>query len=100
MSARRVRGLRLTHEFVGLSRNASCARGRWPHVDRDMISTGDGRGDRLRDLDASLRAGIARGLGYLTAEDEKLDGRFVTLHGRRHLNFGSCSYVGLETDPR
>jgi 7-keto-8-aminopelargonate synthetase-like enzyme len=65
-----------------------------------MISTGDGRGDRLRDLDASLRAGIARGLGYLTAEDEKLDGRFVTLHGRRHLNFGSCSYVGLETDPR
>ena len=34
------------------------------------------------------------------AEDEQLGGRFVTLHGRRQVNFGSCSYVGLETDLR
>ena len=44
--------------------------------------------------------GILRGLGHLTAEDEQLGGRFVTLRGRRQINFGSCSYLGLETDLR
>jgi 7-keto-8-aminopelargonate synthetase-like enzyme len=29
-----------------------------------------------------------------------MDGRHVTLAGRKHVNFGSCSYVGLETDER
>ena len=40
------------------------------------------------------------GLAQLTAEDERLGGRFVTLRGRRQINFGSCSYLGLETDRR
>ena len=44
--------------------------------------------------------GDSRGLGHLTAEDERLGGRFVTLRGRRQINFGSCSYLGLETDRR
>ena len=43
---------------------------------------------------------IARGVGHLTAEDEQLGGRSLTLRGRRQINFGSCSYVGLETDLR
>ena len=47
-----------------------------------------------------MTAGIALGIAHLVAEDEQLGGRFVTLHNRRQVNFGSCSYVGLETDLR
>ncbi|HLK88847.1 MAG TPA: aminotransferase class I/II-fold pyridoxal phosphate-dependent enzyme [Polyangia bacterium] len=54
----------------------------------------------MRSLDQSIRDGIALGLGYLTAEDELLGGRHLTLRGRRQVNFGSCSYLGLETDLR
>lgn len=55
---------------------------------------------RLRLVDEVVADGIARGLGCLIAEDELLAGRTVTLHGRRRVNFGSCSYLGLETDLR
>jgi 7-keto-8-aminopelargonate synthetase-like enzyme len=51
-------------------------------------------------MHAALTDGISRGVLHLTAEDEQLGGRSVTLHGRRLVNFGSCSYVGLETDLR
>jgi 7-keto-8-aminopelargonate synthetase-like enzyme len=54
----------------------------------------------LRLVDQAVTDGIARGLGHLIAEDDQLGGRFITLHGRRHVNFGSCSYLGLETDLR
>ena len=57
-------------------------------------------GTRLRLVDEAITDGIAHGLAHLIAEDEQLGGRFVTLHGRRQVNFGSCSYVGLETDLR
>ena len=43
---------------------------------------------------------IARGVSHLIAEDAELGGRLVTLHGRAHVNFGLCSYLGLETDAR
>ena len=55
---------------------------------------------RLRAADQAITEGILRGLGHLTAEDDQLGGRFVTLRGRRQVNFGSCSYLGLETDLR
>ena len=58
------------------------------------------REPRLARSTRPSRAAIARGLAHLTAEDEELSGRFVTLRGRRHVNFGSCSYLGLETDLR
>ena len=54
----------------------------------------------LRLVDDAVTDGIARGLGHLIAEDDQLGGRLITLHGRRHVNFGSCSYLGLETDLR
>jgi 7-keto-8-aminopelargonate synthetase-like enzyme len=54
----------------------------------------------LRLVDRAVSDAIARGVGHLTAEDEQLGGRSLTLHGRRQINFGSCSYVGLETDLR
>jgi 7-keto-8-aminopelargonate synthetase-like enzyme len=42
----------------------------------------------------------ARGLVCQFAEDERFDGRTLTLKGQRRINFGSCSYLGLETDAR
>ena len=42
----------------------------------------------------------ARGLVRRVAEDERFDGRCITLDGQRVVNFGSCSYLGLETDAR
>lgn len=44
-----------------------------------------------------LNNGVVRGLLHNVAEDEVLDGRIVTVAGRRLINFGSCSYLGLET---
>jgi 7-keto-8-aminopelargonate synthetase-like enzyme len=55
---------------------------------------------RLLLVDEVVSAGIARGLGHLIAEDDQLGGRLITLNGRRQVNFGSCSYLGLETDLR
>ena len=40
------------------------------------------------------------GLSHRIAEDARLDGRLVTLDGRSLVNFGNCSYLGLETDVR
>ena len=43
--------------------------------------------------------GVRRGMVHNVAEDDRLDGRTVTVHGRRLVNFGSCSYLGLEMHP-
>jgi 7-keto-8-aminopelargonate synthetase-like enzyme len=56
--------------------------------------------DPMKAVYEGLFALKSRGLGHLVSEDTQLDGRHVTLAGRRHVNFGSCSYVGLETDDR
>ena len=40
------------------------------------------------------------GIAHLYTEDESYNGKTVTLNGRPMLNFGSCSYLGLEIDER
>jgi 7-keto-8-aminopelargonate synthetase-like enzyme len=55
---------------------------------------------RLGLLDEMVRAAIADGLALRTPDDVPFDGRTVSLDGRPVLNFGSCSYLGLEFDPR
>jgi 7-keto-8-aminopelargonate synthetase-like enzyme/predicted N-acyltransferase len=42
---------------------------------------------------------VGRGLGQHVATDLQLDGRLVTVHDREMVNFGSCSYLGLERHP-
>jgi 7-keto-8-aminopelargonate synthetase-like enzyme len=59
--------------------------------------------DSSRLLDACDAVGhLAKslGIGLLDAEDTRLDGRTVRVGGRSLLNFCSCSYLGLELDPR
>jgi len=82
------------------ARNSKLARRKTPPSGTAFDRDGDPRHARLRLINDVVSEGIARGLGHLTAEDEHLSGRFVTLRGRRQINFGSCSYLGLETDLR
>jgi 7-keto-8-aminopelargonate synthetase-like enzyme len=65
-----------------------------------IVENGRANDPRLRQVEGAVTDAIAHGIGHLTAEDEELGGRVLTLHGRRHINFGSCSYLGLETDLR
>jgi 7-keto-8-aminopelargonate synthetase-like enzyme/predicted N-acyltransferase len=51
-------------------------------------------------IDEVVSDALEAGIVQLRAEDEQLDGRTVRIHGRRVLNFSSCSYLGLELDPR
>src|SRR3712207_3954913 len=55
--------------------------------------------DLLNAVDEVLSDGVRRGLLHNDVEDEVLDGRLITIDGRRMVNFGSCSYLGLETHP-
>jgi len=51
-------------------------------------------------IDECLTNGVENGIFQVSLEDETLDGREVTIDGRRVVNFGSCSYLGLEVDER
>ena len=56
--------------------------------------------ERLAILDEMLSGAARRGLLMRTPSDARLDGRRITLDGESKLSFGSCSYLGLELDPR
>ena len=47
-----------------------------------------------------FQRGIDAGIIRVQLEDEKLEGPHVTIQGRRVINFGTCSYLGLGLDRR
>ncbi|MDB5100081.1 MAG: aminotransferase class I/II-fold pyridoxal phosphate-dependent enzyme [Cyanobacteria bacterium RYN_339] len=49
---------------------------------------------------AMFNESARRGIMYHTADDAPLDGRLIGVDGNTWVNFGSCSYLGLETDLR
>jgi len=51
-------------------------------------------------IDECLTNGAKHGIFHVSIEDERLNGREVTIAGKRVVNFGSCSYLGLEVDER
>lgn len=51
-------------------------------------------------VDECLTNGVKNGIFHLSVEDKQLDGRSVTIEGKKVINFGSCSYLGLEVDDR
>lgn len=54
----------------------------------------------LSTVEDVLQVGRNHKLMFQNADETPLDGRLVTLDGQELLSFGSCSYLGLETDPR
>ncbi len=54
---------------------------------------------RLSALDDLMLQAVSRGLAHRAAQDDRLDGRTITVDGRQLVHFGSCSYLGLETHP-
>ena len=44
--------------------------------------------------------GVRKEVFHIIYEDHELDGRVITIDGKKAVNFGSCSYLGLELDPR
>lgn len=54
----------------------------------------------LETVDQIITDGVSRGILHLTNEDKKLNGNKMHVKGREVINFGSCSYLGLEFDAR
>lgn len=51
-------------------------------------------------IDECLTNGAKNGIFHVSLEDNSLNGREITIEGKRVVNFGSCSYLGLEVDER
>ncbi len=51
-------------------------------------------------IDEAIVDALSHGVLHLEAQDERLDGRTIVVRGQQVLQFGSCSYLGLELDPR
>jgi 7-keto-8-aminopelargonate synthetase-like enzyme len=56
--------------------------------------------DREKLLERAIDSSVDLGIGNCHAEDARSDGRHVRIRGRELVNFASCSYLGLELDPR
>ena len=54
----------------------------------------------LSTLDHIMNVGRKNNLVRQFTEDESFHGSSLTLHGKRMVNFGTCSYLALESDPR
>ncbi len=54
----------------------------------------------IQTIDECLTNGVKNGIFQVSIEDTALNGREVTIDGTRVVNFGSCSYLGLEVDER
>lgn len=65
-----------------------------------MTSAPDRQQRILKLVERNLRATIDGGMTRLRIENEIYDGVNIELGGRELVNFGSCAYSGLDTDPR
>lgn len=59
------------------------------------------RHDRLSDMaERRISLGIAGGVLHQRLDDVMLEGPSFTIDGRQYLDFSTCSYLGLNRDPR
>ncbi|WMJ74080.1 aminotransferase class I/II-fold pyridoxal phosphate-dependent enzyme [Cytophagaceae bacterium ABcell3] len=54
----------------------------------------------LNQINEIVTTARQHGLGQIVTEDKYYDGKNITVDNKNLLNFGSCSYLGLETDQR
>jgi len=54
----------------------------------------------IETTDQIISDGVRRGILHLYTDDRQIDGNEIMLKGKPVLNFGSCSYLGLEFDKR
>ena len=54
----------------------------------------------INTIDECLTNGVKSGIFQVATEDGSLNGRQITIAGKQVVNFGSCSYLGLEMDDR
>lgn len=54
----------------------------------------------LNIVEKHMTEGVQKGYCYLSVENEELNGRTIKIDGQNSINFGSASYLGLETDRR
>ncbi len=55
---------------------------------------------KLNTVNDIIIKGVSRNVLQLRTEDYAYNGRTVQVHGQELINFGSCSYLGLEMDER
>jgi 7-keto-8-aminopelargonate synthetase-like enzyme len=53
----------------------------------------------LDTIDEVTKISSGLGIAQLNIEDEEINGRTIRVKGRDVVNFGSCSYLGLEKHP-
>jgi 7-keto-8-aminopelargonate synthetase-like enzyme len=51
-------------------------------------------------IDQIISDGVKKGILHLYTDETQLSGNQIILKGKKVVNFGSCSYLGLEFDPR
>ncbi len=51
-------------------------------------------------VDQIVTYGIEKGILHLYTSNQTFKGTSIVLNGKKVINFGSCSYLGLEFDPR
>lgn len=56
--------------------------------------------EQLNILDTMVTDAVTHGIAHITIDNTPLDGRIIDINGKHTINFGSCSYLGLETDHR
>jgi len=54
----------------------------------------------INTIDDCMTNAVKKGIFHLSTEDEQLDGRSIIIENKKLINFGSCSYLGLEVDDR
>lgn len=54
----------------------------------------------IETIDQIISDGVRKGILHLYTDETKLNGNQIILKGKKVVNFGSCSYLGLEFDPR
>ncbi|PCJ29759.1 MAG: aminotransferase class I/II, partial [Moraxellaceae bacterium] len=57
------------------------------------------RFDVIDTIDQVITAAKDEGIVQLSTEDQSFDGSHIQLQGQQVINFGSCSYLGLELHP-